>query len=48
MYKCSKCGKAVLVVKDHPPVKSCDCKEASIIVDMQADSLKGNGAVKQK
>lgn len=48
MYKCSECGKAVLVIKDQPPIKSCNCKGATIIADMQASSLKGNGSVKQK
>lgn len=26
MYKCSKCGKGVLVIENHEPVRICDCK----------------------
>jgi hypothetical protein len=26
MYKCSKCGKGVLVIENQEPVRICDCK----------------------
>jgi len=26
MYKCSKCGKGVLVIEGKPPIRNCDCK----------------------
>lgn len=26
MYKCSKCGKGVLVIEGNDPVRICDCK----------------------
>jgi DNA-directed RNA polymerase subunit RPC12/RpoP len=44
MYKCSKCGMAVIVIKDHAPIKACTC-EAAIIADLKA-GLKGTANIK--
>jgi hypothetical protein len=35
MYKCSKCGLAVIVTTGIEPIKACKC-EAPIIADMTA------------
>jgi len=46
MYKCGKCGKGVVVVKDTPPIKQCDCK-APVVCDMEA-TAEGTSNLKQK
>jgi DNA-directed RNA polymerase subunit RPC12/RpoP len=47
MYKCSKCGIAVIIIPNENPIRACNCK-ASIIVDMGTAKLTGNGNVKTK
>lgn len=44
MYKCSKCGLAVIVIKDEKPIKACNCN-APIISDMSAVTV-GKGGLK--
>lgn len=45
MYKCSKCGMAVIVVPNHAPIKACKC-EAAILADLTAVT-KGVGGIKK-
>lgn len=44
MYKCSKCGLSVIIIKDEKPIKACKC-EASIIAEMSAVTI-GKGGLK--
>lgn len=44
MYRCSKCGLGVIIVKDEKPIKACKCN-APIIVDISATAT-GNGGLK--
>jgi hypothetical protein len=52
MYKCSVCGKAVIVEGVTTPIRACNCKKAdgtpsTIVVDMDA-TAKGRSQFKQK
>lgn len=44
MYRCSKCGMAVIVLPDVKPIKACKCS-ASVIADMTAVTT-GKGGIK--
>ena len=44
MYKCSKCGKGVVVIPNEKPIKQCKCV-APIHCNMSA-TAQGQGGVK--
>lgn len=43
-YKCSKCGLAVIVLPEQPPIRACKCNEA--IIAEASCIAKGNGGIK--
>jgi hypothetical protein len=43
MYACAECGRAVIVVEGHAPIKACEC-EAAILATASV-SLAGAGRV---
>lgn len=45
-YTCSKCGKAVIVVPNEKPIKACECKDATIIANMDATVIRSSGGIK--
>lgn len=52
MYKCSKCGKGVIVIPNQEPIRACTCKKedgtlATIIIDISA-TAEGKSQFKQK
>lgn len=45
-YYCSKCKMAVIVVHGEKPIRACNCQEATIIVSMEARTLKSTGGIR--
>jgi hypothetical protein len=44
MYRCSKCGMAVIVIPNEKPIRACKCN-ATIIADISAVTH-GKGGLK--
>jgi len=45
-YHCSKCNRAVIVLKGQAPVRACKCEGASIIAEMSGTVIRGGSKLK--